>query len=174
MLSLKNKRKSAQYGAALIEFAIVVSLLLVLVIGISEFGYAFYHLDILTKSTEDGARYFSDPLRARQDKLLNDIDVDPLTNGVAIEETRNLIMYGTTTEPPVLPSLLPTAANYSLPDSPPASSFITVVGDHKNHIQVTAVYNHNFLLGNVVNFFGISNPIPLTASSVFRVEGKGE
>jgi len=47
MLLLKQSIKKFETGAALVEFAIIVPLLLLLVVGISEFGYAYYHLNIL-------------------------------------------------------------------------------------------------------------------------------
>ncbi|MFZ2170079.1 MAG: TadE/TadG family type IV pilus assembly protein [Methylococcaceae bacterium] len=169
----KCLRYNHQAGAALIEFAIIVPLLLLLVVGVSEFAYAFYHLNMLNKSVQDGARYFSDPLQARKGVSIDVIDVNPATNATNIATTRNLIIFGKLdgTAPTLLCNPLRTppcdVAYYNTPT-------ISVVGAGNNHIQVTAVYNHNFMLGNVLNNFtalGISNPFPLTASTVLRVEG---
>ncbi|HSJ63298.1 MAG TPA: TadE family protein [Gemmatimonadaceae bacterium] len=44
-------------GAAIIEFALVAPLLLVLVWGIIETGRAFYTINSLTSAVRDGARY---------------------------------------------------------------------------------------------------------------------
>lgn len=52
-----NKRN--QRGAAAVEFAIVISLLVLITGGIIEFGRVFWYLDALTKATRDGARYLS-------------------------------------------------------------------------------------------------------------------
>jgi len=46
-------------GAAAVEFALVIIVLMLIVAGIVEFGRAFWHYDALTKATRDGARYMS-------------------------------------------------------------------------------------------------------------------
>lgn len=58
---LKNShsRPSSQAGAAAVELAIVMALMLLIVAGIVEFGRAFWYADALTKSTRDGARLMS-------------------------------------------------------------------------------------------------------------------
>lgn len=51
--------KSRARGAAAVEFALVVGVLLLIVGGIVEFGRLFWHYDALTKATRDGARLMS-------------------------------------------------------------------------------------------------------------------
>lgn len=51
--------KVKQHGAAVIEFALLLVLLLMFVAGVIEFGRAFWYYDALTKATRDGARYLS-------------------------------------------------------------------------------------------------------------------
>ena len=46
-------------GAAVVEFAFVLTLMLLITAGIFEFGRAFQYYDALAKSTRDGARYMS-------------------------------------------------------------------------------------------------------------------
>ncbi|MGZ8944817.1 MAG: TadE/TadG family type IV pilus assembly protein [Methylococcaceae bacterium] len=168
----KKNFRSLQKGAVLVEFAIVVPLLLLLVVGISEFGYAFYHLNILNKSVQDGARYFSNPQIARYDgsfySLSYPINISNTSNANGgnapyILKMQNLVIYGNIAG--TGNALMPpdNGSGYTTPIIPtiPAA----------NHIQVTVQYNHNFILGNVLNnFLGITNPFPLTASSVLRVE----
>jgi Flp pilus assembly protein TadG len=48
-----------QQGAVLVEFALVVTILLVLMAGMFEFGRAFWYYEALTKATRDAARSFS-------------------------------------------------------------------------------------------------------------------
>jgi Flp pilus assembly protein TadG len=50
---------SVERGAAIVEFAIVLSLMLLITAGIFEFGRAFQYYDALAKATRDGARYMS-------------------------------------------------------------------------------------------------------------------
>jgi Flp pilus assembly protein TadG len=50
-------RLAAEDGVAAVEFALVVTLLLVIVIGIIEFGIAFSQLNVYTGAAREGARY---------------------------------------------------------------------------------------------------------------------
>lgn len=54
-----SKRLTRQQGAAIVEFALVLTLLITLMAGIFEFGRAFWYYDALTKATRDGARLMS-------------------------------------------------------------------------------------------------------------------
>lgn len=49
----------AQRGAAAIELAIVMTLIMLLTAGIVEFGRAFWYYNALDKATRDAARYLS-------------------------------------------------------------------------------------------------------------------
>jgi Flp pilus assembly protein TadG len=51
-----TKRKFNEKGAAVVEFAVVVPLLLVLVFGIIEFGILLYNKAMLTNASREGAR----------------------------------------------------------------------------------------------------------------------
>src|SRR5438309_8166220 len=51
-------------GAAIVEFAMVLTLMLLITAGIFEFGRAFQHYDALAKATRDGARYMSSAPKA--------------------------------------------------------------------------------------------------------------
>lgn len=54
---IQNIRSSKnQHGVAVIEFALVLTLLMTLMAGIFEIGRAFWYYDALTKATRDGAR----------------------------------------------------------------------------------------------------------------------
>jgi Flp pilus assembly protein TadG len=54
---MKTKRIiKEQKGAALIEFAIVLIILVLLVIGVSEFGLMIYNKQIITNASREGAR----------------------------------------------------------------------------------------------------------------------
>lgn len=154
-----------QKGAALIEFAIILPLLLLLVIGVVEFGFAFYHLDILNKSVQDGARYFADPSIARQNNLDLPIDTNPATNQTNLNAATNLIIYGSTDAS--TDSLLPNAANYT-----PAPT-IALDATYPDHIFVTASYDHQLILGGLLsNLTNGSVPatMSLTASAAMRVQ----
>lgn len=49
-------QQGKEHGAALVEFAIVLPLLLILLLGMSEFGLLFYNKQVLTNASREGAR----------------------------------------------------------------------------------------------------------------------
>jgi Flp pilus assembly protein TadG len=53
-----NRRRTTihQHGVAIVEFALVLTLLITIMAGIFEVGRAFWYYDALTKATRDGAR----------------------------------------------------------------------------------------------------------------------
>jgi Flp pilus assembly protein TadG len=53
-----------QSGAAVVEFALVLTMLLLLLGGMYDFGKAFWYYDALTKATRDGARVLSTASKA--------------------------------------------------------------------------------------------------------------
>lgn len=52
-------RPGTQRGTALVEFGITASVLIAIVLGITELGRAVYQYDTLAKAARDGARYLS-------------------------------------------------------------------------------------------------------------------
>lgn len=60
LLNIRLQLTSArQCGAAVVEFALLLIILLIVVAGIVEFGRTFWYYDALTKATRDGARFMS-------------------------------------------------------------------------------------------------------------------
>jgi Flp pilus assembly protein TadG len=53
---IRGNRRSRQEGAAAVEFAIVASLLLLLVFGIIDFGFGFHAWDASSNGAREGAR----------------------------------------------------------------------------------------------------------------------
>jgi hypothetical protein len=88
-----------QRGLAVTEFAIVLPLLLFLVFATAEVGRYLYQYNSLTKAVRDGARYLS----------MNSYTAAGAVTEDAWEETKNVILYGSTTaddsSEPVLPGL---------------------------------------------------------------------
>ena len=68
-----------QRGAALIELALIIPLLLLMTFITTEFGRAMYEYNAVTKSTRDAVRYLS-----------------VQTPGTHVAEARNLLVYGNT------------------------------------------------------------------------------
>jgi hypothetical protein len=51
-----GRNENSQRGAALVEFAIIIPLLLVIVFGIIEFGLILYNKQVITNASREGAR----------------------------------------------------------------------------------------------------------------------
>jgi Flp pilus assembly protein TadG len=73
-----NRRRR---GQVLVEFALVSPVLLTLLFGTMQFGYAFYTYNNLEKAVRDGARYAS--MRAYQ-----------VGDAAYISDVRNVVVYG--------------------------------------------------------------------------------
>lgn len=71
--------KRIQKGVALVEFALIIPLLLILTFITTEFGRAVYQYNTLTKSVRDAVRYLS-----------------VQAPGTKLTEARNLVVYGNT------------------------------------------------------------------------------
>ena len=153
-------KKNKYTGAVLVEFAIVLPLLLALVLGIVEFSYGFARYNSLNKVTQEGARYFSDPLRAKDGDSAASIDVTSSNSNIT--STKSLMI---SYDPHVLPSFL--------------SSDIAISSPVNDHIQITSTYTHNFIVGNALSSMvslmvgssaSFGPTITMTASAVLRVQ----
>ena len=71
--------KTRQQGVALVEFALVLPLLLILSLTAAELGRAVYRYNTTAKSVRDAVRYLS-----------------VQTPGTHVTEARNLLVYGNT------------------------------------------------------------------------------
>ena len=58
-MRLLRRRVRSERGAELIEFALTLPLLLLLVLGIIEFGFLFQEYEVVTNSAREGARMAS-------------------------------------------------------------------------------------------------------------------
>lgn len=106
---MRRQRRQRQTGAALVEFALVLPMLLVMICITTEFGRAYYQYDTIAKSVREAARYLS--VRA---------------TGIDEDKAKNIIVYGNPdgTGSPVFPGL--TLANVSTPTHATTGSYPTV------------------------------------------------
>lgn len=97
------KRKPFSHsGVAMLEFAIILPLLLMILFGITELGRALYQQNTLYKAVSTGSRYL-----ARAGNIIN-TDCVPQTGWTTATDTaQNLIIYGATTagSTPLIPNL---------------------------------------------------------------------
>ncbi|MBI4496877.1 MAG: pilus assembly protein [Chloroflexi bacterium] len=134
-------------GAQLVEFAIVVPILLLLVMGLIDFGRAYFSWIIITNGAREGARVAAVGGTA-------DAIYDRVINAV---------------------SGLPTAGSPTLESCPPSGNrgwciqTDNVRGDPGDETTVRVQYNFQFLVPGLANLTpGI---IQLTAESTMRLEG---
>ena len=79
-----------EHGAGAVEFAFIVPLLLVLVIGIAEFGHAFQVQGTLSAAAREGARVMAlqnDPAAARRAVRDASPTLDPVVTNAQITVT---------------------------------------------------------------------------------------
>jgi hypothetical protein len=81
---------SRQRGVAILEFALILPILIILLFMVTEFGRALMNYDAVTKSVRQAARYLS--IQAP---------------GTKLTEARNLVVYGNTagSGSPIVPGL---------------------------------------------------------------------
>lgn len=146
MASLTSKRRAASpAGAELIEFALVLPILLLVILGIFDFSFAFQRFQVLTNAAREGAR------------------VGVLPGYADADITARVLEYAAASGLPDAASLLSTTIDRAT---------IGPVGNTFDVVTVNASYPHLFsfmapmaaLLGR--EFGGIT----LTGSSTMRVE----
>ena len=84
---MRNTRHGSwakERGNELIEFALVLPLLVLMLLGAIEFGRAFYTYNILTKSVRNAARYLSD----------TQVTLSGVVVPGYVAKTQNLAVYG--------------------------------------------------------------------------------
>jgi Flp pilus assembly protein TadG len=114
----RTSTNNRQRGVAIIEFAIVLPILLMLVMGTAEFGRAFLQYNALTKSLRDGGRYVAA-------KAVKGSTGVVLINANVRTETSNLVAYGNVagTGTALLPGLAP--ANVTVAAGAPGSVVVS-------------------------------------------------
>ena len=132
-------------GAAMVEFAIVLPVLLLMVFGIVDFGRALYTLNNLTAAVREGARLAS-----------TQISPDPTTSGsmsaVSTAVTNYVVAFGGNAGAPTV--------SETFSGTPPNMQSITV--------QIT---NYPFTpITPLANLIGLGT-IQMSPSATFRWEG---
>ncbi len=85
-MSLKVNSKNER-GAELLEFALVLPLLLLLVLGAIEFGRAYFTYNILAKAVRDGARYAA----------TTEVSSTGTLDATALTKSKNVVVFGNST-----------------------------------------------------------------------------
>jgi Flp pilus assembly protein TadG len=147
MKRLFHRRWRADEGAQLVEFALVLPLLLLVVLGIAEFGIMFQRYEVLTNAAREGARMAVLP-------------------GYAVADVQTRVTaYVTAGRVPVAagnPTVAVTDVTIPMGGGQPAI----------NAKRVTVTYTHTYLfIRGIGAWFGSTyTTIPLTAVAEMRNE----
>jgi Flp pilus assembly protein TadG len=144
-IRLSRSLKSEQ-GAELIEFALVLPLLLLVVLGIAEFGFIFMRYEVVTNAAREGAR------------------MAVLPGYQTADVQARVIAYTNAGGAPGL-----TAPNVVVEDTTvPLGAGITPMQCRR--VTVNYTYNYRFLDG-IAGLFGAAyTSIPMRAVSEMRIE----
>jgi hypothetical protein len=137
-------------GAELIEFALVLPLLLLLVLGIVDFGFLFQRLEVVTNAAREGAR----------------IAVLPGYGTPDVQDRVNqyLVQGGVPIVPGTNPVITVTNPIITTPGGASISSM---------QVQVRYAHSYLFLSGLSSLFGGNFSSVPLNGVSTMRVEAGG-
>ncbi len=126
-------RTGDERGAALVEFALCLPLLLVVIAGIVDFGFAFQRYEVITNAAREGARLASLPQYQGNTTMIKD-------------RVRTYVQQGLSLDSAALNAVLP-LTQIVVDDTAP----LTVTGWQRRPFTVpattvTVTYNHAFLL----------------------------
>ena len=161
--SFMSRLSARQAGAAMVEFAILLPLLIVLVFGITEMGRAIYQQNTLSKAVASGARYMS-----RSSQSVNSDCSQGAQWGSSISNAANLVAFGNQAGngTPLLPDLDAGDVSFSLEQR-------TVTGgDDACVIIATASVDFSAIFGDSIVPFLDLGPITLSATVEERYHGE--
>lgn len=157
---MNNRLANRGQGAAMVEFAIILPILVLLVFGITELGRAHFQWNTLTKAVATGARYM-----ARSNGGLVTESCGPGTTWSSFEtKAKNLIIYGNGTEP-----LLPHLDEANVITITPRNGTGSFVGTCV--IEVQAVVPFDWIVGPLIPM-DVVESIALTARTEERYIGE--
>jgi Flp pilus assembly protein TadG len=142
-----------QNGGALIEFAIVLPILMLLVAGIADFGILFYDKQVLTNACREGARA----------GIVYQLDADGNKEIITEADIQDVV------ENYCKDKRLWTFGGSSLPaTTAPGVNSLAYPSD----LTVTASFTYTFLLSSILNMFGgdFGPTLDISAFTVMRME----
>ncbi len=150
-------------GQAAVEFAIVLNLLLLLVMGMIDFGHAWFMKQIIINASREGARY------GVVFKSIGDSNNTRMVPAALTPSIQNWVLQPPPAGEYGLVNLLPADANPTVTVGGAGYNTGTVGTD----LSVTVTCQKQWLiLDGIMKLFGASwdNTITLTAVTVMRVE----
>lgn len=140
-----------QKGGAIVEFAILLPLLVLLVIGAIEFGVLCYNKQIITNASREGAR--AGIIAFGRDSYSDNNQIEAIVENYC---ANHVITFSNSPD-------LDTDLNVTLdPDDRELTTFI--FGDP---FKVTVTYNYDFLIPSL---FGLGDIITITSATMMKKE----
>jgi Flp pilus assembly protein TadG len=163
-MNCRQGRSATESGAALVEFALTLPLLLVVIAGIVDFAFLFQRYEVVTNAAREGARLASTP-------------VYNLNPSVVRAHVRNYVKEGLNLTDAAMASVLPTGTPDAVVIANDTSSY-TVDGNTYvvPVVRCTVTYEHSFLMmGPVLALIGGTwgTNIEIVSASEMRLEGPG-
>lgn len=151
-----EEKLRTQRGTAVVEFAVILPLLVVIVFGIIEFSVLLYDKAMVTNASREGARV----------GIVFNVDGNGDWIGVSDTTIRNTVNSYLSS---YLISLGNPAATVSIPDPVRTTNPDTGAYSPGGTLTVSVTYTYTFMV--IPNFIAsIINPITLTAQTVMRFE----
>jgi Flp pilus assembly protein TadG len=149
-------KSGSQKGAAMVEFALIMMLLLTLTFGLIEFGFVMYNQQVITNAAREGARYgivMTDPLNANDDR-----DQGLIQGVVTTYAFSHLVNLGTGVG----------GGTFTSSASVPVRGYCNT-GSSGLPLTVSATYVYSFLvMGNFIP--GLDPVITLSSTAVMNCE----
>jgi len=143
--------RTSESGQDLVEFALILPLLLLILLGIIEFGIAILHYNSVANVSREIARFgIVNPSPTRLDDFIFTDDTHTLYTEDIGRWSRGLI-----TDTDTL------GIEYALND---ATTFLS------RTVQVTVTYEHEFITGPVIAVVGGDGTVDLRAVSTMNIE----
>lgn len=142
--------RQTQQGVAMVEFAIALPLLLLLLLGVAEFGRMLFHYNSLLQASREAARYAAgEAWNATLGKVDLNADLQAQTKNVAVYGVPSTLAGFT----PVVPGLADT--HVSVQQSP----------SDNRYVQVSIAYPFQPVIGVLPTFYGDDIPLTVTLSA---------
>ena len=137
-----------QEGAALVEFAIVLPLLILLFIGICEFGLLWYNSQVIINASREGARHGIVQWENADGTFYSDLEVEALIDAIAQNYCSDrLVTFG--------------------PNNPPVVVSTWTSRAFAQHVTVQVTYNYGFL---VPSLFHLGLTKQIVGRTVMKME----
>jgi Flp pilus assembly protein TadG len=150
-LTISGRRLKSERGAELIEMALVLPLLLLIIVGIVDFGFLFRELSVVTNAAREGARAGVLPNYGADQNVLDRVQAYLDSSGINVT-----CAIGTSGDCHVNAPVIDVTAG--------SETF------QARSVSVTVFHNFSFL-GPISALVGGSfTSVPLTGRSVMRLE----